>query len=244
VDVSESNFQTAVIERSRDIPVVVDFWATWCGPCRTLGPILEREAEKRTGNVELVKLDTDANPGLARTYGIQSIPAVKAFKDGEVVSEFVGAQPAPVVARFLDSLFPSPGDLLVKKGDEASLRAALEADPDRSDAAVALARIVLARGEVDEAERVLERVRGSFAADGMAARIRLQKAGTRGLEAALKALDRGDTEEALDRLIELIPTSGKGRDDLRRVVVGVLDELGVDDHLAAASRRRLASALY
>src|SRR3982074_3491717 len=106
MDVSESNFQEAVVERSHSIPVVVDFWAEWCAPCRQLGPILEREASKRSGSLELVKVDVDANPTLSRSYGIQGIPAVKAFHRGRVVAEFVGAQPAAAAARLLAALLP------------------------------------------------------------------------------------------------------------------------------------------
>src|SRR5581483_579146 len=121
MDVSEINFQSAVIERSRSVPVVVDFWAEWCGPCRQLGPVLERAVAARAGKVELAKLDVDANPNLARTYGIQSIPAVKAFREGSVVAEFIGAQPPAAVESFLDSLLPSEADSLVAQGDEESL---------------------------------------------------------------------------------------------------------------------------
>src|ERR1700759_1604842 len=103
MDVSESNFQTAVLDRSHTVPVVVDFWAEWCGPCRQLGPVIERAVAARSGQVELAKVDVDANPNVARTYAIQSIPAVKAFKDGQVAAEFVGAQPPAAVDEFLDS---------------------------------------------------------------------------------------------------------------------------------------------
>src|SRR5213595_3312199 len=107
IDVTDQTFAADVIERSREKPVVVDFWAAWCGPCRMLTPVLEREIEAREGAVELAKVDTDANPGLAAQFGIRGIPAVKAFRDGRVVSEFVGVQPKPAIERFLDSLVPS-----------------------------------------------------------------------------------------------------------------------------------------
>jgi putative thioredoxin len=244
MDVSESNFQTAVIERSHAHPVVVDFWAEWCGPCRQLGPVLEREAAKRSEGLELVKLDVDANPNVSRTYGIQGIPAVKAFHNGQVVAEFVGAQPAASVARFLDSLLPSPADELFKKGDEASLRAALALEPGHAGAAVQLARLLRSRSQLEEAIEILGKVHGSFAADGLAARIRLEHGETPDLSAAFAALDSGDRERALDVLIETIPRARGSRDEIRRVVVGILDELGPDHPLAHDSRRKLASALY
>src|ERR1700738_718688 len=244
MDVTESDFETAVIERSHSLPVVVDFWAAWCAPCRQLGPVLEREAEKRAGKLELVKLDVDANPNISRSYGIQGIPAVKAFRDGRVVAEFVGAQPAAMVERFLDSLFPSEAELLAQKGDEESLRAALALDPSRADAAIKLARILHGRGLMDEALEVLGKVHGSFAADGLAARIKLEQTSPADLSRAFAALDSGDSEQALDLLIEAIASRRSSRDEIRRVVVGVLDELGLEDPLATRSRTRLASALY
>jgi putative thioredoxin len=251
MDVTEANFQTAVIDRSHQLPVVVDFWAEWCGPCRQLGPALERAAAARSGKLELTKVDVDANQRLARDFRIQSIPAVKAFRDGKVAAEFVGAQPPQAVENFMDSLLPSEADGLVQRGDEESLRQALELEPSRADAAVPLAKILLARGETDPALEILSRVPGSFAADGLAARIALERAADAGgqpgapdLDDAFAALDAGDQERGLDLLIEALATADGSRDEIRRVVIGVLDELGVDHPLARESRRRLASALY
>lgn len=244
MDVTEETFATAVIERSKHVPVVVDFWAEWCAPCRQLGPVLEQAVAQRGGKVELVKLDTDSNQNLARAFRIQGIPAVKAFKDGQVVAEFTGAQPPQEVERFLDGLLPSEVDTLVTQGDEQALRSALELDPSRADAAVPLARLHLARGEREQAAAILENVSGSFAADGLLARIALEQAAEPDLRAAFMALDSGATEQALGLLIDAIGTADGARDEIRRVVVGVLDELGVESELARSARRRLATALY
>ena len=244
MDVTDSNFQAAVIERSHTVPVVVDFWAEWCGPCRQLGPAIEKAVAARAGKVELAKLDVDANPVAARSFQIQSIPAVKAFRDGKVAAEFVGAQPPAAVERFLDLLVPSEADELVAKGDEASLRQALELEPSRADAAVPLARTLHARGEDDDALKLLAQVPGSFAAEGLKSRIALERSTELDLSDAFEALDSGDHERALDLLLDSLSSADGAKDDVRRVIVGILDELGVEHPLARESRRRLASALY
>jgi putative thioredoxin len=242
VDISEDQFQTAVVERSREVPVVVDFWAPWCGPCRQLTPALEKAAEAREGKVELVKVNTDENQELARAFQIQGIPAVKAFKDGREVAQFVGAQPPAAVERFFDELVPSEVDQLVEAGDEESLRRALELDPKRRDAAAKLARILLERGESEEALKLVGAIEGDFAAEGLAARIRLQ--GKPEFEEAFRLLDEGDREAALDKLIEAIPSADGMKDELRKAVVGILAEYEPGDKTARDYRMKLSSALY
>jgi putative thioredoxin len=245
-DVTEADFQASVIDRSREVPVVVDFWAAWCGPCRVLGPLLEQAVGDTNGKIDLAKVDVDSNKGLAQAYGIRGIPAVKAFRDGRVVDEFVGSLPQAAVEQFLEKLLPSEVDGLVAAGDEASLRRAHELEPRRPDAATALARLLLERGDAEAALDLVEPLEGDFVAEGLAARARLMLAAKPNGEigSALDAAAQGDTEAALERLMTAFDDSDSDtRELLRKAMVGIFAELGAGNPLAITYRKRLATKL-
>jgi putative thioredoxin len=239
-DVTDADFEQRVLVRSAELPVLVDFWADWCQPCHMLAPVIERAVAAHPGKVELAKLDTDSNPATAARYGVRGLPTVKAFRDGQVASEFTGAQPPQVVARFVDSLVPSEADELVGAGDEESLRRALELEQGHAMARRQLGRLLLGRGDVEEALELLEGATGDFVADGLAARARL--ADGPDLAAAFDAWDADDPSTALEILQAALADPDR-RDLVRRVMVAIFTELGPDHPLSREHRRRLSAAL-
>jgi len=249
-DVSQDRFVTDVIERSYERPVVVDFWAAWCAPCRQLGPILERTAEKHEGDVELVKVDVDANPEVAAAYGIQGIPAVKAFRNGQVVDEFVGAYPEQAVQMFFDSILPAQADRLAMEGTSArdaasaelAFRAALELDRDQRTAVLGLASILGDRGEFEEARGLLARLPEDNDVRHVRARLELAEAAGSGSDEIAHAVSDGDWEPVLQRLLDEVRAGD--HEDARRKMVDVFEVLGPEHPLTQKYRAELASALY
>ena len=232
LDVTDATFEHDVLDRSTEVPVVVDLWAEWCGPCRTLGPILERVVGATDGQVELVKVDVDANPRVAATFQVQSIPAVFALHDRKIVDSFIGALPEPAVQEFVDRLAPAEteADRLVAAGDEASLRQALEQQPDHPDGVVKLAELLVARGDRDEALALLERTPETADTRRVAALARVGD----------EALSDDGVEARLDALLERV----KDDDEARQQFVDLLEVLGADDPRTATYRKRLTARLY
>jgi putative thioredoxin len=246
IDVSEADFQSVVIEGSKQTPVVVDFWADWCQPCKTLGPILEKVTVETQGSVRLAKVDVDANPRLAQAFGVQGIPMVIAFKDGRPVSQFTGAVPEAAVRQFISQLLPPVVDeaviaaeALADAGDlagaEAALSKLLEEQPANLEAGLSLATLLLDRGAAQEAVEVLSRLSPTPDVKRLLAAARLLDGGE---------VDLADPEAALPRLLELVQEGGDGREKARLQMVDLFDVLGPENPLTVEYRRRLANALF
>ncbi|HEX8805026.1 MAG TPA: tetratricopeptide repeat protein [Acidimicrobiales bacterium] len=238
IDVTDESFQTDVLDRSQTTPVVVDLWAPWCGPCRTLGPILEDVVDETDGRVVLAKVNVDENPQVSAAFRVQGIPAVYALSGGKVVDGFVGAQGEAAVREFVDRLLPSDDDLeverLIAKGDEDSLRQVLETRPDEHDAIVPLAELLVRRrgdGDVDEALALLERIPETAETRRVAA---LARTG------ADDAVSSDEITSQLDELLDRV----KADDAARQQFVDLLEVLGPDDPRTAAYRRKLTARLY
>lgn len=272
-DVAEQDFQRFVLQRSRDVPVVVDFWAEWCGPCRVLGPLLETMADRYGGAFELAKVDVDRNQALASQFGVQGIPTVIAFRDGAPVSRFTGAIPEAALRDWLDGIMPTEIDLMVDQartarieGDDSTaehiFRQVLDQRPNHTEAGTSLASMLIDRGDTDEALTVLGRVDPDSEVERLQAAARLKASSDDDiseLEALADAdleddrarLDlakalaaRGEYEPALDQLLAIVRRKGEAKDDARMAMLDVFGVLGDDHPLTATYRRQLASALF
>jgi putative thioredoxin len=236
MDVTDETFQTDVLARSAQVPVIVDLWAPWCGPCTTLGPMLERAVAATGGAVELAKVNVDDNPRIAQSFGVQSIPAVFAIVDGKVADQFIGALPEPQVVAFVQKLLPalSEADSLAAAGDEVSLRRALELEAGHQQATEGLARILIDRGEAAEALAVLARVPETAAVRSLAAEARLVESGVN------VAADDAELDARLNALLERV----REDDAARQEFVDLLETLGAEDPRTSSFRRALATSLY
>lgn len=233
IDVTDATFEQEVVERSKQTPVVIDLWAEWCGPCKTLGPILEKVVESTAGRVVLAKVDVDENRQVATAFQVQGIPAVYAMKDGKVVGGFVGAQGEPQVQEFVDQLLPSDEDLLIQElisaGDEESLRRALELVPDHEAATLALASLLVADDRGEAALEVLARLPETTEVRHLAA---LARTGT-------DVTDQ-EIETNLDDLLERV----KGDDGARQQFLDLLERLDPDDPRRSLYRKKLTARLF
>jgi putative thioredoxin len=261
VEVTDADFSAQVLEESRKRPVVVDFWAAWCRPCLLIGPVLERLAGEHGGEFLLAKLDVDSNPRTSAAFRIQSIPAVKAFRDGRLVSEFIGAIPEQSIREWLRSVLPSEADRLAVQGEEeervgrtneaADLYSqALAQDPGHEIASLGLGRLAALRGNLEEARQLLTPLRPHPEAERLLAAVEVSEwAGPGGdgqgpLAEAERSAAEGRFAEALEGFLREVATGGEHRDQARESMLKLFSVLGEDDPLTREYRRKLAATLY
>lgn len=233
VDVTDATFETEVVERSKQNPVVVDLWAEWCGPCRQLGPIIENVVADTDGQVVLAKVDVDQNPQVSAAFKVQGIPAVYALSGGEVVDSFVGAQGEAAVREFVDKLIPSDRDneiaALLEAGDQDSLRRVLDLESDNEAAVLALAEMLIDSDSVSEATELLGRIP--------------ENGQTRRLAALARTSGQVDDAAITDKLDELLLVVA-GDDDARQEFLDLLERMGADDPRTNDYRRQLTAQLF
>lgn len=235
IDVTDQDFNEKVVEASHQVPVIVDLWAPWCGPCKTLGPILDKVIDEQAGKVAGVKINVDENPAISQAFGVQSIPMVVAFKDGQAVDGFMGAQGEPMVRDFVERLLPTEEEneveALIAAGDEASLRAALELDNDNEAAITTLAELLVGDGRADEGLALLNRIP--------------ETPTTRHIAALARAADVAEaSSDDMDTELEDLLGRVKGDDEARQRFIDLLELMGPDDPRTAQWRRRLSTALF
>lgn len=234
IDVTDETFEAEVLTRSRTTPVVVDVWAPWCGPCRTLGPMLEAAVEATEGRVVLAKVNSDENPAVSQAFRVQSIPAVFAIADGAIVDSFLGARPQAEIDEFVQRLDvggePTEIDLLREAGDEESLRRALELAPDDVDVVVDLAELLAGDERGEEALELLARIP--------------ENPDTRRIAAFVRSGGVFTTDESIEARLGALLDSVKDDDAARQQFVDLLELLGADDPRTAQWRRRLTSRLF
>ncbi len=232
IDVTDATFQTEVLDRSNEVVVVVDLWAPWCGPCVTLGPIIEKVVGETDGEVILTKVNIDENPGIAQAFGVQSIPLVVALKDGQPVDGFLGAQPEHMVRDWVKQFLPSEEETalqaLLAAGDEDSLRQALELEPGEEIVIVPLARLLVETGRPEEALELLNRVPETEPVRHVAAQARL----------AIRPAD--DYDAQLHALLDQV----KADETARQQFLDILEVMGAEDPRTAGYRKQLTNRLF